>query len=94
MNFDPEDFGRKMAAVVRDHVAGAIAPLSKRIEELEAGAMRYQGTHQRALSYRRGDCVTQGGSLWIAIMPAKEGEVPGKSDCWQLATKSGGSNAR
>ena len=87
--FDPQVLGQELSGIVREFVERETAPLRKRLEELEARAMRYQGVHQRAQAYRRGDAVTQGGGLWVAITDVKEGEVPGKSDAWQLATKGG-----
>jgi hypothetical protein len=87
--FDPQAFAQQMTAIIRDYVEREAAPLRKRVEELEAKSMRYQGVHQRAQAYRRGDACTHSGALWVAIVDAKEGEVPGKSDAWQLAVKGG-----
>ena len=89
MTFDPKAIGLELSTIVREFVERETAPLRKRLEELEARAMRYQGVHQRAQAYKRGDAVTHSGGLWIAIMDAKEGEVPGRSNAWQLASKGG-----
>lgn len=68
----------------------AIEALTKRVEELEAGGVRYLGNHQRAATYRKGDMVTAAGSAWIALKAVPDGAVPGTSpDHWQLAVKAG-----
>ncbi|MGR9204113.1 transposase [Rhizobium leguminosarum] len=63
--------------------------LAARIEELEAGGVRYAGTWQRAVGYRKGTVVTSGGGMWTALRDTAEGEQPGKAlDAWQLSAKS------
>lgn len=49
---------------------------------LDAGVFR-EGT-----AYEKGDCVSFGGSTWIAQKDAPEGK-PGTSDDWRLAVKKG-----
>ncbi|TBD68316.1 transposase [Rhizobium ruizarguesonis] len=66
-----------------------LTALSARIEQLEAGGVRYAGTWQRALPYRRGSVVTSGGGMWAALRDTSEGEKPGDApDAWQLAAKA------
>jgi hypothetical protein len=87
--FDPKAFGQELSVIVREFVERETAPLRQRLEELEARAMSYQGVHQRAQAYQRGDAVTCNGGLWVAVTNAREGEVPGQSSVWQLAAKGG-----
>lgn len=63
--------------------------LAARIEELEARGVRYAGTWQRAMPYRKGSVVTSGGGMWAALRDTSEGEKPGNApDAWQLAAKA------
>ncbi|MHC1547786.1 hypothetical protein [Phyllobacterium sp. K27] len=64
-----------------------IEKLVKRIDELEAGGVRYHGVWQAASSYSRGALVTYDGSMWHANESTKE--QPGKSKAWTLAVKAG-----
>jgi hypothetical protein len=82
-------------------ICDAIVPIvlgciGKRVEELEAktaeiekGGLRYVGTYQRALNYRRGDFLTHRGSLFATLRDTSPGEEPEKSDAFQLAAKRG-----
>lgn len=74
---------------VSDQVRAATEPLLARIEELEKGGISFHGTHQRALSYRRGALVNFDGSIFIAVADVSQGEIPGQSKSWQLAVKAG-----
>jgi hypothetical protein len=76
-----------LAGPVKELVARSIEPLEARLAELEAGGIRYAGTWQRALAYKRGSCVTHDGSMFVALRDTPEGEKPGASDYWQLAVK-------
>lgn len=78
-----------MAPEIKAYIERLIAPLKQRIAELEARGIEYRGTYQRALSYRRGALVTNDGSMFAALRNIAEGEMPGKSDGWQLAVKRG-----
>jgi hypothetical protein len=84
--------GKMTAEVIREHLSDVLPPLIHRIKamedrlaEAETRGLQYMGIHQRALDYKRGDVVTHGGSLWIALRAT--GDAPGASDCWQLAVK-------
>jgi len=69
--------------------AAKLKALSVRVEELEAGGVRYAGTWQRAMPYRKGSVVTSGGGMWVALRDTSEGERPGDApDVWQLAAKA------
>lgn len=45
------------------------------------------GVHRPGASYEAGDCVTHGGSYWVA--KADTAETPGKSDDWRMVVKRG-----
>ncbi|MBX5221426.1 transposase [Rhizobium sp. NLR8a] len=63
--------------------------LAARVEQLEAGGVRYAGVWQRAIRYGKGSVVTNGGSMWVALRDTAEGEQPGKAlDAWQLSAKA------
>lgn len=64
-----------------------IDKLEKRIDELEAGGVRYHGVWQAAQAYSRGALVTYDGSMWHANQSTNE--QPGKSKAWTLAVKAG-----
>ncbi|MGO6778867.1 transposase [Rhizobium ruizarguesonis] len=78
-----------LIAGVTASTAAKLKALSARIEQLEAGGVRYAGTWQRALPYRKGTVVTSGGGMWAALRDTSEGEKPGNApDAWQLAAKA------
>ncbi len=78
-----------LIAGVTASTAAKLKALSARIEQLEAGGVRYAGTWQRALPYRKGTVVTSGGGMWAALRDTREGEKPGDAPAaWQLAAKS------
>ncbi|MBX4989379.1 transposase [Rhizobium lentis] len=95
--YSPEELRRPLStrcvhaliAGVTASTAAKLKALSARIEELEAGGVRYAGTWQRALAYRKGSVVTCGGGMWAALRDTSEGERPGDAlDAWQLAAKA------
>lgn len=50
-------------------------------------ALLDRGVYREATAYQRGDCVTWGGSMWIA---QKDTDAkPGEGDGWRLAVKRG-----
>lgn len=78
-----------LIAGVTASTAAKLKALSARIEQLEAGGVRYAGTWQRALPYRKGTVVTSGGGMWAALRDTSEGEKPGDAPAaWQLAAKA------
>ena len=76
-----------IAPLIKTYVEEKTAPLLARIAEIEKGGIKYMGTHQRAIDYRRGSLVTHEGSIWCATTDTQD--VPGKSAAWQLAVKAG-----
>jgi hypothetical protein len=96
-NFTEEQLQRPLSRrVVHALIAATTAAtgaklkaLAARIEQLEAGGVRYAGTWQRAMPYRKGSVVTSGGGMWVALRDTSEGERPGDApDAWQLAAKA------
>ncbi|MGO6787613.1 transposase [Rhizobium ruizarguesonis] len=96
-NFTEEQLQRPLSRrVVHALIAATTAAtgaklkaLAARIEQLEAGGVRYAGTWQRAMPYRKGSVVTSGGGMWAALRDTSEGEKPGDApDAWQLAAKA------
>ena len=85
---DQKNLLNSIGKFVRDEINKAVAPLHKRIFELENKGIQYVGTFQRAAEYRRGDVVTYDGCMWVAVCATPPQEVPGKSVCWQLSVKS------
>lgn len=68
--------------------AAKLTALAARVEQLEAGGIRYLGCYQRALEYRKGSIVTFASSMWIALDDVPAGVQPGSNGAfWQLAEK-------
>ena len=73
-----------------DQLTAEVRDLKSQVRELEEGGIKYCGVYQRAAVYKRGDCVSYGGSMWCAIADVQPTELPpGKSDHWQLSVKHG-----
>lgn len=72
-----------------DQLQLQVRELKSQVRELEEGGIKYCGIYQRAAVYKRGDCVTYGGSMWCAVTDVQPMEWPGKADCWQLSVKHG-----
>lgn len=66
-----------------------VRELKSEMRELEAGGIKYCGVYQRAACYKRGDCVTHGDSMWVAITGVPPTQAPGTAECWQLSVKHG-----
>jgi hypothetical protein len=50
----------------------------------------YQWTYRRELDYGKGDMVTFGGQVWLAIEDVHRGSaVPGQSGAWRLIVRRG-----
>ncbi|MGO7508893.1 transposase [Rhizobium ruizarguesonis] len=95
--YSPEELRRPLStrcvhaliAATTAATGAKLTALSARIEQLEAGGVRYAGTWQRAMPYRKGTVVTSGGGMWAALRDTSEGERPGDApDAWQLAAKA------
>ncbi len=84
-----EQIAGGLAPVIKEAIAEAVAPLERRIKELEARpAMKYCGVFDATKVYHVGDFVTDGGSLWHCA-DTNIGARPGSSEAWQLAVKRG-----
>jgi hypothetical protein len=78
---------------VKKYIDDIADHIEERLLAVEASAsnvrsLTYRGTYQRAETYLKNNCLTEGGSLWIAIKDNPQGK-PGASDDWQLAAKRG-----
>jgi hypothetical protein len=91
-----------IAPAIAEFVRDALKPLTDRLLQLEAKAIesesrgiRFEGTHQRALVYRRGSVVVADGSSWVSLEDGN-GDTPGTSGRWALMAKRGkdGAHAR
>ncbi|CAN7549442.1 transposase [Pararhizobium sp. LjRoot238] len=68
--------------------AAKLGALAARVAELEAGGIRYVGSFQRALGYRKGSVTTFAGSMWTALDDVPAGVQPGSNPAfWQLSEK-------
>ena len=67
-----------------------VAPLRKRIAELEANYLHYAGIYSRGMQFKRGALVSHAGSTWYCFRNTSGGEMPGDADSpWQLIAKGG-----
>ena len=67
-----------------------LARLTLKLEhaELQAREMRYAGTWNAGSTYKKGNFVTHGGSLWCCLISEAK-TMPGSDYmAWQLAVKS------
>lgn len=81
---------RALATFVEERVALAIKPLRERVIEMEKRGLNYCGVYQKAAVYRRGDVVTESGSMHVAIADVIDpSEAPNGSNKWQLCVKRG-----
>jgi len=90
-----QDFAEFIAGLGEDtrlhvakKIAEAVAPLEKRIAELESRphGIKYAGPWTAGTVYDQGDCVSRKG-LWIATCATRQ--KPGESADWRLAVKEG-----
>lgn len=79
--------GKLIHALERiEQLQGELKGLSEKAVALEERGLKYCGTWQRAMDYRRGDCVTHKGSLWTAVKATDKAPDEAASD-WQLSAK-------
>jgi hypothetical protein len=69
-------------------IEGYLEPMRRRIDDLEATAMKHKGTWLPDAEYHRGDFITYDGSGWVAL-EASKGMRPGPSASWKLCVKRG-----
>jgi hypothetical protein len=79
---------KAISTFIREEILKAFTPLRERIDALESTGIRYQGVYQKAQEYKRGDCCTFDGSLWIATCEIPPHQIPGNSSRWQLSVKA------
>lgn len=73
-----------LAAQLDEDVAAALAKLEKRLEDNPP--FTYEGVHENARQYERGQFVTYNGGLWHCNRLTRQ--RPGDGNDWQLAVKS------
>jgi hypothetical protein len=78
-----------IAPVIAEHVRSALAPLVRRLEELEAHgqSVKYMGIWDSKTQYEPGSFVTDKGSVWHCNDTTRA--RPGDSPAWTLAVKRG-----
>lgn len=92
-NFDWESYLLQredhLLADVGSFIKGAIAPLQRRIEQLESKQLDYAEIYEHGRSYRAGQAVTHDGAIFIATRDYPEA-APGKGakTGWRLAVKT------
>lgn len=74
----------------KKYIDKALDDFNDRLAALETAEnqMRFMGTFQRAIDYRKNNLLTHDGSLWIALKDAPAGK-PSASEDWQLVAKRG-----
>jgi hypothetical protein len=78
--------GETVVPMLRDDM---IAPLVKRIAELETRQLKHVGTWAADKQYLPGNCVSHGGSVWPTDIESK-GVRPGDANAiWRLIVKRG-----
>lgn len=80
------DAVKKYVDSIADQVEDRLIALEKALSEMRT--LTYRGTWQRAETYQKNNCLTEGGSLWIALRDNPSGK-PGTSDDWMLSVKRG-----
>lgn len=101
---DPEkwgpEFGSEVATLMKEFVARKLAPLEKRIAELEATNVRlqaeieqrnfsYAGVWREGKVYGVGSFVTHSGSLWHSNIFHNKTRPGDGNVAWTLSVKSG-----
>jgi hypothetical protein len=90
------EFGTELAREIKDYMRRTIAPLEKRIAELEGRPqVKYQGVYRPGAEYSEGALVTRDGSIFHCSRTTRASPGDGSMD-WQLAVKRGqdGKSAR
>jgi hypothetical protein len=79
-------------AVATRDLSGPVAAMELRLRAVEERpGLKYHGVWLEGASYREGDVVTWGGSVFIAreATTAKPGAATAQSRAWTLAVKAG-----
>jgi hypothetical protein len=80
----------EMGKAIRGLIEERLAPLESRLAELESRppGLLYDGVWEAGKNYPRHTGVSQGGSVWVALVDTPTGP-PGATADWQLACKRG-----
>lgn len=81
-----EDYSKQVAEAMASNTR-AMTQLEKRVAELEAMPLQYDGPHESGKVYERGTFVTHDGSVWHANR--RTDSRPGDGSAWTLAVKRG-----
>lgn len=76
-----EEDGRTLAVALR-------SGNREEVKKVKLAVPLYQGVHRPGIAYQKGDCVTHGGSLWIAQKDTTESPGKGTGE-WTLSVKHG-----
>jgi hypothetical protein len=87
---------KAVAAAIKEQDAKVFAAvmsrcdrLEERIKELEGRQLSYEGVWREDREYGKGAMTTHAGGIWHCEQ-ACQGDMPGRSNAWRLAVKSGG----
>jgi hypothetical protein len=78
---------KMLADTLSKEVGARLARIERRLDELESRQVRYCGVFESGRRYRKGELVTDAGSVWHC--EADTSTRPGDSDAWVLAVKRG-----
>ena len=85
---DASRAGPVIAAVVAREVVKALGDLEKRLGQLERDALVFAGAWDPTKTFAANDLTQRGGSLWLALVDVKAGNVPGASSSWRRIAQS------
>lgn len=85
---DQANLLRAIGVFVRTAIADALGPIERRLTLIESNGLRWVGTWQRGCVYERHDICLHDNAMWIALTKIDPLTQPGKSQEWQLVTKS------
>ena len=87
------------ATTVAEYISENLLPvlhelqdMCRRVSAIEDRGIKYCGVLSRFVDYKRGDVVTNDGSMWIATGNVTDVK-PGTSNLWMMTTKSHGKAA-
>ena len=83
-----EQQAQKFAAGLHEYIRRALAPLAAEVKALrDQPTLEYLGPHEPDATYKRGQIVTHGGSMWHCnrVTATK----PGDGNAWTLCVKKG-----
>jgi len=76
-----------VAPVILNFINARLAPIERRVNELDRDVMKYMGVWLKEKTYTRGAVTTHAGALWFAMETTDS--RPGTNGDWKLTVKSG-----